>query len=121
MEPDLALPRVKAKLRNGLTVMLDGRGRVLALRTPAGLVRCVDPRGYTAIHRKSREVEAWVEVCPHDVAPAERKRLVGRALRSWRVKIAGDRLEEDRARLRALKAAALRRLEARSETLKRAA
>ena len=119
MNAKTLLPAHVAKLR-GLTLLLNAKGRPIAMRS-SHRVTALDPRDFAALTRESAGVVGWVELYPCETSPEERVRIGLRVLRTWKLCLpadGGDRLEEDRVRLRALKKAHARREAARMAMLK---
>lgn len=120
MKANTLLPAHVVKLR-GLSLLLNVKGRPIAMRSSHRAATPLDPRDFAALTRESADVIGWVSVIPKDASPEERLRNGLRVLRTWKLCLpadGGDRLVEDRVRLRALKKAHARREATRMAMLK---
>ena len=111
MNANTLLPAHVAKLR-GLSVLLNAKGRPIAMRSSHRAVTPLDPHDFAALSRESAGVIGWVSVIPEGASPEERLRIGLRVLHTWKLCLpadGGDLLVEDRVRLRALKKAHARR------------
>jgi hypothetical protein len=121
MEPDEHLLPVATGRVNGLSFLVNGRGQLLALRSPHGAPVIVDRDAFSPITRASVGVTRWLALHPRDATQEDQRWLAARVLRSWRLSVAGDRLELDRAALHAREVARAKRQQTRIATLERPA